>query len=386
MNKMRFILFFSVIFGIHFLVNLYIYKRGIQGLEAVPQLIPWLRGIMLFLLFAYPLGRFLEKIWYSPVSAFIHWAGAFWFAGMLYFVLCIFTLDLIRWSNSLFHYIPNHFLTDYNQLKLYTTGIATLIVVCIVVIGHINAWTPKIVNKTITIHKSGGSLDSVKIVAASDIHLGTIIGPRKTDKLVKTINRLNPDIILFAGDILDEDVKPVIEQNLGRNLLKLKSRLGVYAVTGNHEFIGGIDKAVEYLEDHNIKILRDSSLQINESFYLVGREDLQSNSMTHKQRKSVAELLNDLDKNKAIILLDHQPYNLDKAQNAGVDLQISGHTHHGQLWPFGYLTQKIFELSRGYKKKGNSHFYVSTGFGTWGPPVRIGNRPEILEFTLVFDK
>ena len=83
-------------------------------------------------------------------------------------------------------------------------------------------------------------------------------------------------------------------------------------------------------------------------------------------------------------MLDHQPYNLDVATEEGVDFQISGHTHHGQLWPFNYITQRIFEVSRGYKQKGNSHFYVSTGFGTWGPPVRVGNRPEILEITLEF--
>ncbi|MBI9063417.1 MAG: metallophosphoesterase, partial [Marinilabiliaceae bacterium] len=97
------------------------------------------------------------------------------------------------------------------------------------------------------------------------------------------------------------------------------------------------------------------------------------------------ELLKDTDHQLPIILLDHQPFNLDEAASAAVDLQISGHTHHGQLWPFGYLTEKIFEVSRGYKQKGNTHFMVSTGFGTWGPPVRTGNRPEILEITLHFE-
>ncbi|WP_235208286.1 hypothetical protein [Saccharicrinis fermentans] len=116
MNKnMRFLIFFGIILGIHFLVNFYIYKRGVQGLGAMPQLLPYLRGIMLFLTLAYPAGRFLEKIWYSPISSFIHWSGAFWFAGMLYFVLIIFTLDLFRWSNMLFHFMPDKLSSNYTH-------------------------------------------------------------------------------------------------------------------------------------------------------------------------------------------------------------------------------------------------------------------------------
>ncbi|TLX75170.1 metallophosphoesterase [Labilibacter sediminis] len=384
MKNMRFLIFFSIIFGIHFLVNLYIYKRGIQGLEAYPELIPWLKGIMLFLVLAYPLGRFLEKLWFSPVTNIIHWAGAFWFAGMLYFILAIFTIDIIRWSNLLFNYIPGHWINNYAQTKLILTYGLTGIVVLVVTLGHINAWTPKIVKKTIIIPKQGGNYKSLKIVAASDIHLGTIIGPRKTGKLVSTINALKPDIILFAGDVVDEDLKPVIEQNLGNNLLKLQAPLGTYAVTGNHEYIGGAEAAVKYLKEHNINILRDSSVLIDNSFYITGREDKDKTSFTQQSRKSVPDLLKPLDDNKPIILLDHQPFELNIAEENGIDLQISGHTHHGQLWPLSIITKKMFEISQGYKQKGNSHFYVSTGFGTWGPPVRIGNRPEILEFTLVF--
>jgi len=160
--------------------------------------------------------------------------------------------------------------------------------------------------------------------------------------------------------------------------------LGVYACTGNHEYIGGGDPSIHYLEQNGITVLRDSVALIGDAFYLVGREDLQKKYSTHENRASLEDLLEGLDFSKPIIMLDHQPYALDKVEEAGVDLQISGHTHHGQLWPLGYVTQKIFEVSRGYKKKGETHFYVSTGYGTWGPPVRTGNRPEIVLFQLKF--
>lgn len=384
MKNYSFLIFLGIILSIHFLVNYYIYHRGVQWLETIPSLKTAFRILMIVLVISYPAGRFLERIWYSPISNTLHWIGAFWFAGMLYFTLLIFATDVIRALNLLTHFLPETGSEAYFKLKFYTgigiTSVGTLIILG----GFLNAWHPKISQHNININKHVTGQKQVKIVAASDIHLGTIIGPRKTNKLVETINSLNPDIILFAGDVVDEDVGPVIRQNLGESLKKLNAPLGVFAATGNHEYIGGAERSVKYLEEHGITVLRDTSLLINEQFYIIGREDKDKNRASGA-RMEVADLLMSIDKSKPLIILDHQPYNLDKAQNSGVDLQISGHTHHGQLWPFGYVTNHLFELSRGYLKKGNSHFIVSTGFGTWGPPVRTGNRPEILEINLSFN-
>jgi predicted MPP superfamily phosphohydrolase len=384
MKNYTFLIFLGIILSIHFLVNYYIYNRGIQWLETIPALKTTFRILMIVLVIAYPAGRFLERIWYSPVSNTLHWIGAFWFAGMLYFTLLIFATDIIRILNHFFHFLPDTGSEAYTKIKFYAgIGIAS-IGTLVILGGFINAWTTKINQYDISINKQIEGRKQLKIVAASDIHLGTIIGPRKTNKLVETINSLNPDIILFAGDVVDEDVGPVIRQNLGESLKKLKAPLGVYASTGNHEYIGGADRSVKYLEDHGINVLRDTSLLINNQFYIIGREDRDKTRVTGA-RKDIDQLIMSLDKSKPLIMLDHQPYNLEKAQEAGIDLQISGHTHHGQLWPFGYITKRIFELSRGYLQKENSHFIVSTGFGTWGPPVRTGNRPEILEINLTFE-
>jgi len=119
--------------------------------------------------------------------------------------------------------------------------------------------------------------------------------------------------------------------------------------------------------------LRDSATLINNSFYLIGRED-----RTNNRRKNILSLLDSVDKSKPIILLDHQPFNLSESADNDIDLQISGHTHHGQLWPFNFITKAIYEVSSGYKKIKNTHVIVSNGYGTWGPPMRLGNRPEIL--------
>jgi predicted MPP superfamily phosphohydrolase len=182
----------------------------------------------------------------------------------------------------------------------------------------------------------------------------------------------------LAGDVVDEDIEPVVRLNLGEMLLSLKSKYGTYAIPGNHEYIGGAEKAFAYLTKHNVKLLRDTVVCIDTSFYLAGREDRDRGRFSGNGRKELSRLLTGLDHAKPLILLDHQPFAFQKAVDEGVDLQLSGHTHQGQMWPFNYITQAMYEIDYGYLQKGNTQFYVSSGVGTWGPPVRIGNRPEIV--------
>jgi predicted MPP superfamily phosphohydrolase len=226
--------------------------------------------------------------------------------------------------------------------------------------------------------KKASSLDSLTIVAASDIHLGTIIGRWRFDRIVEKINSLNPDVVLLPGDIFDEDLHPVIRHNQGEAFRNIKSRFGIFAVNGNHEYIGGVEEADAYMVEHGIKLLRDEIVKVDESFFIVGRDDRSAGRYAGRQRKQLAELMQRVDRNYPVILMDHQPFELNEAVSAGVDLQLSGHTHYGQLWPLNYIIKRIYELPWGYKKVKGTHFYVSDGVGTWGPPIRIGNRPEIV--------
>lgn len=378
-------IFFIIVLAVHALVNLYIGVRGWQSLELFPALRPWFIALMILAFIAYPAGRFLEKLWYNPLSITLHWIGAFWFAVMLYLTLMLIVADLGRLVNLVFPYVAKLSNGNIPALKIALFGIISSLTIVIVGSGFINARNPKVVRLDLSIPKQAGNMEYLRIAAASDIHLGTLVGSNHTRKLVNTINSLNPDLILFAGDVVDEDVGPVIEQNLGENLKQLYAPYGIFAATGNHEYIGGGDKPIAYLENHGIKVLRDTALLVNNSFYIIGREDLQKRHFSGKPRLGLEELMKDIDLTMPLIMLDHQPYNLEEAAKAGIDLQLSGHTHHGQLWPFGYITNKLFEVSRGYYKKDSTHYYVSTGYGTWGPPVRTGNRPEILLINLYFD-
>lgn len=382
MKNYQFLIFFSVVLLIYSAINYYIYHRGMQALASEPTFRIWFRWGFVFLAASYVAGRFLERVQLSVFSDFLVWTGSFWLAIMFYLLLAVMLVDIIRLLNVFTGFLPASLKTQQAAITIFF-GIGGLVLI-VITAGYINAISPRIKKLEIDIAKKAGNLKELNVVMASDIHMGTVIGPRRMAKLVKMINSQHPDIILFAGDIVDEDLAPVVRQNLGSALLGLKAPMGIFGITGNHEYIGGAEAAVKYLQDHGLIILRDSVVRVGDSFYLVGREDRDKPRFSGRKRMEVDELLKNIDKSLPIILLDHQPFNLEKAQAAGADLQLSGHTHHGQIWPLNYITSAIYEVSMGYLKKGDSHFYVSPGFGGWGPPVRIGNRPEIVNITLRF--
>ncbi len=312
------------------------------------------------------------------------WIGSLWLAAMVYFLLFIAVLDLLRLINFIVSYFPGSFYTNYEFTKLTAFAVIFASVIIIVLVGFINSANPVIKNLNIKINKPSNKFKQLRIAVASDIHLGTIINKSRLEKIVKKINSLNADLVLLPGDVVDEDIGPVIKQNHGETIRKIKSKFGVYAITGNHEYIGGAEVACKYLIQHGITELRDNYIKIEDSIYIIGREDRSIKGFSGKQRKQLEDIMPDIDKNLPIILMDHQPVHLEEAEKNGIDLQLSGHTHHGQLWPFNFITKKVYELSRGYKKRGNTHYYVSSGVGTWGPPIRTTSRPEIVNLVINF--
>jgi predicted MPP superfamily phosphohydrolase len=382
MRTIQFLVFFSVVMTVFGLLSFYIYSRGIQFFPVGTSGRLWYKVIFIFLSLSYVAARLLEKVWLSPVSDVFTWIGSFWLAAFFYFLLLVVAVDLLRLVNVVLPFIPDFVKTASFKPYLFWGSIS--LVGALLLGGYINSICPRVKTLDLVINKKTNGLKSLKAVFASDIHLGTLIGPRRTNTIVQKINAQNPDMILLGGDIVDEDLAPVIRNNLGDSLKKLKAPLGVFGITGNHEYIGGAEQAVKYLEEHGITMIRDSAVKINDSFYVFGREDRDSKNFAGIQRKEVSELSENFDHTLPIILLDHQPFELDKKQAMGVDLTLSGHTHHGQIWPLNYITKAIFEVSWGYKKKGNMHTYVSSGVGGWGPPVRIGNRPEIVVINISF--
>lgn len=382
MRTTSFLIFFGIVLLIYFSVNYYIYSRGLQAFSISPT---WQRSYIIafwLIVSSFIIGEILEHTHSSLASEWIYRIGAFWLAFMLYFILTLVLFDVVRLFNHFIHFLPEMTQTHRFRIGIFTVAFVSLIVLA----GHINALNTRVKEISLTIHKKVTGNREMKILMASDIHLGALIGENREKSLVDIIINQKPDLVLLCGDLVDGDVASALRKNLGRHIQEIKTPLGVYAIPGNHEYIGGIQKTLPYLESININILRDKTLTLPNGVQLVGRDDRDNRRMGDENgRKTLHELMTGLDKNFPVIVMNHQPFNLDEAVNEGVDLHLSGHTHHGQLWPFNYITNAVYELSWGFLKKGNTNIYVSSGFGSWGPPVRLGNTPEVVVFNLKFD-
>lgn len=303
--------------------------------------------------------------------------GSYWFAFMQFGVILLPVADLAAWLLHLASVPPD------TIVKLLGSLLA-LIFAILLAWGSYNARSPIIRKYEAVISKQAGDWKQLRIAVASDIHLGTIVGKRHLQRLVNKVGELKPDLILLPGDVIDDDIQPFIRKEMGSVMRHLRAPLGVYAVLGNHEYIGGhIPAFVEQMEKIGIRVLLDETVHIADRLFVIGRKD-KAAAHTPEGRKTLDALFEGVDKSEPIIVMDHQPYHLDKAAAAGADVMLSGHTHRGQIAPNHWITGRLFELDWGYLRKGDLHAVVSSGFGTWGPPIRLGSRSEIIELTIHF--
>ena len=272
-------------------------------------------------------------------------------------------------------------------------GLIAAIIVLLCVIGVINARIIRTTEYQITIDKKVEWMKELNVVMVGDFHLGYNVGSRQMKKMVKKINAQNPDIVLIVGDIFDNDYDALDDPDELVDILKdIDSRYGVYAVYGNHDvqekrlagFPFGRNKDKEadermdkFLKDADIELLRDEYILIDNKFYLYGRPDAERPGKGIEKRKSADEIVTGMNMSKPVIVMDHQPKEMTKLSEAGVDLDLSGHTHNGQVWPCNLLTRLMWDNSYGYKQIGNMHSIVTSGVGTFGPNMRIGTKAEI---------
>ncbi|MFA5518644.1 MAG: metallophosphoesterase [Spirochaetota bacterium] len=386
MRTSTMITFLSIVLTIYISGNTYILIRGLQALPQSALMRIIYSVIILFPATAFIIGEVGEKTGLFQDNHILIFIGSLWLAFLLYAVLFTLTIDLIRAVNYFINFLPDKEWMLNNNIPLKLMGAVTVLTGTIFFTGFVIASSPIVKTIDLEINKKSPGLDSLNIVMASDIHLGNIVGANKFSRLVNTINTLDPDIVLFPGDIFDENLKPVIKNNHGDIMKSIKAHHGVFAVTGNHEYIGGVNDAVAFLQKHGVTILRDKAVVIGNAFILVGREDLSISRFSDKKRNDLATILENTNTDMPVILMDHQPYSIDESAKEGVDLHLSGHTHNGQLWPFNYITRALYEISHGYKKIKNTHVYVSNGYGTWGPPVRTTGRPEVVNIKVKFNR
>jgi len=381
MRKIQMLIFFSIVLVLYSLVNIYIFYKGSGAIPALHNNRLLYSIAFFFLAAVFIAAKFLESRHSSVITDVFNIIGGFWMAFMLYGFLFFLISDIVLLFLKVSHFISGDNILLYKKWAFIATVSlsATLIIG-----GFINAVIPVVKEYNITINKSAGDIKNLRIAAVSDIHLGSIIRKRSIKKLSMMLEEIKPDLVLLLGDIIDGEIGPVLRGDLLQYFTCPKCNDGLYAITGNHEFIGGGGKTIPYIESKGIKVLKDEMVTLEGGIQLVGRIDRDSFRFYGKERMPLNQLMQQVDTSKPVILLDHQPFHLDESAAEGVDVQLSGHTHNGQMWPLNYLTKKIYELSYGYLKKGNSHFIVSSGYGLWGPRVRSGSRSEVLLINITF--
>lgn len=373
-------IFFIIVLTVYFLVNLYLYIKGQRALAGAGYHITTYTVIFVILATAFIAGKILEYRFTSVFTDILNVIGGFWMAFMLYGFLIWLTADILLLVQKPFHLVPD---ASMPKLRFWIfTGI-TVTTVILIVVGFIIAVSPVKKRYDLTVDKSliGGD-GPLRIVAVSDIHLGSVIRKRSMRHLSEMIRDEKPDLVLFLGDLIDGSIGPVLRGDLLSYLTLPYLPYGKFAITGNHEYIGDIKKTVPYIESKGIRVLKDEVVTLPDGVQIIGRLDRSANQGSASGRVPLDSLLAKTDPTRPVILLDHQPYGLSDLAGTAVDLQLSGHTHHGQIWPLTFVTSKMFELSHGYAMFGKTHAIVSSGFGIWGPRMRIGTRPEIVVISL----
>ena len=334
----------------------------------------------------------------SAVAIVIRRISTYWIGIMLYSLLYVVLFDLLR-------LIAKH--TKLKNTLLFSRGsvisIGSVVVACAVatcLYGIFNARNIKVNEYSVTVNKSCGSDKHLKAVLVADLHMGYAIGVDHITNMVKKINEQNADIVIIAGDIFDNSYDGMDDpEGIKAQLKSIKSKYGVYAVYGNHDIDEKIlmgftfdwggkqlnsEKMTNFIKECDIKLINDESVLINDEFYLVGRRDTDKPGTEDGTRAEISELTKDLDKTKPIFMLSHEPDELQKTADAGADIDFSGHTHDGQLFP-GNLTIGLFwENPCGMIKKDNMYSIVTSGVGVYGTFMRVGTDAEICSVDIDF--
>ncbi|KOP65122.1 phosphoesterase [Bacillus sp. FJAT-18019] len=311
-------------------------------------------------------GRFFGNL------TVLHILGSYWMAIFYVLIILLPLMHIVLWLLSMTA-------LRSDGLKKMAVSVVLVLMVLVIGFGTYNAYSPTVRAYDIQVDKDAGNMEKLNIVMASDMHFGVLSGKAHAKRMVKEINRLNPDLVLFPGDIIDDDLDAYLRQGIDRILTDIQAPYGVYASLGNHDrFKGEITELIAALEDSGMTVLYDEKTTV-EGLTLVGRRDKQD-----RNRADLSTIMEGTDFSKPVFLLDHQPNALDQAQQQGVDLIVSGHTHRGQIFPAHLITKAIFENDWGYLQKGRMHSIVSSGYGFWGPPIRLGSRSEIVQIQVTF--
>jgi predicted MPP superfamily phosphohydrolase len=333
--------------------------------------------IYLLLVSIYPVSNFISEGDTGFIARILTITGNYILPFYLYLFLFILVFDIFLLIN-----IPLKILSAGRRKSTgFKTAALSLIVLFslgVVVAGIINFNTIRTSEYRIEIPGKSSKARHLKIAFIADFHLEEGTNIHFVERFGKKIADINPDLLVFGGDNVEGDREDENMRAFEKILSSIKTRYGVYTVLGNHEHYAGQDKG-SFFDKAGIKVLSDTIVVIDSSFNLAGRND------SHfRERKSIDELLKLVNDSLPVILIDHRPTEIEQVSRTAADVQLSGHTHNGQLFPINLITKKVYELSWGYRKIGNTHFFVTSGIRLWGFPVRTAGKSEIMVIDITF--
>lgn len=381
MKTYQLAVFLIVVFSVYFLGNAYIYIKGINAISGLKENRLLYTLIFVLLALTFIVAKVLESRHSTVLTDVLNIIGGFWMGFLVYGFFFFLLSDIIGLILRLPGFINNANLPDYRKWSFI---LVMSLSVLLIAGGFINAIIPKVREYNINIPKKTDGIRTLKVAAVSDIHLGSIIRKRSIKKLSGILAGLKPDVVFLLGDVIDGEMGPVLRGDLLQYFTIPVTADGLYAITGNHEFIGGAKRTIPYIESKGIRVLKDEVVKLPGGIQLIGRIDKDSGRFFTSGRAPLEVLMKGIDHSYPVILLDHQPLKLEESEKNGVDLQLSGHTHNGQFWPLNYFTRAIYEVSYGYLRKGNTQIIVSSGFGIWGPRIRSASRSEVLLVNITF--
>ncbi|MFZ0133977.1 MAG: metallophosphoesterase [Desulfobacterales bacterium] len=377
-------IFFLAFFGLYSLLHLYGFIKFKRALEPGPLPLAGLTLFMIIMVLAPLLVRVLEKNSWPILARILAHVGYLWMGLLFLFVSSALVLDLYRIlvligqsaaGSNLSRLMPSARLFFFAPLILALT---------IAIFGFFQALNIRTEHITIPTAKIPPAIGRVRIVQISDVHLGLIVRQGRLARILKCVAAAGPDLLVSTGDLVDGQLNELT--GLAEQLRRIPVPLGKYAVTGNHEFYAGIGAALTFTREAGFTVLRGQALAVSPNLNLAGVDDPAGSRFEENARVSEKSLLGDLSRAAFTVLLKHRP--LPEETSIGLfDLQLSGHTHKGQIFPFTVLIDLMYPRSAGMLKLGrDSQLYVNRGSGTWGPPIRFLSPPEVTVIDLVSAK
>jgi len=378
---LKHLLFNIVLVLLYCLSNVYLGLRGWQAFGSylnLPLYILALAGLSLVLpVVSYLLDQGREAR--IPVKV-VAYAGFYWTAFLIYTVFSLAGTELFQLANlisgqTLFRLLPA-WLGNYHQLALW---LAVGVSLFLLGLGTWLARQPRITGYLLKTDKPMARTRPLRIALLSDIHYGSLVSTANLDKMCRRVHAQHPDLILLAGDLIDNSLDMIRQTDFIAHMSRLQAPLGVFAVLGNHELINADEQeTLNFYRAAGIRVLLDETVDIDGQLILAGRRERSTEYSGPLDQLSPDDLLAKIDRQKPVIVLQHQPADLYDIAATGADLALAGHTHGGQLFPLNILNRRHFDQTAPFRRIDGMMSIISDGYGTWGPPIRVGSRSEIV--------